>query len=160
MIGILNGSTVVKECDFNKPDNDEIEDLLDDNIKGCRIKYLQTIEYRLVYACKCTKNFQDEEVNFTITHRSMEFKTEFYGLNKKIKKARRNGSSFNRINKLTIKVYSSPSNKNIQYYLKFHLTIMNSQFCKIFSQNPDYVKTHRNDLNNPFHFSCPIWLNQ
>ena len=28
----------------------------------------------------------------------MEFKTEFYGLNKKIKNARRNGFTFNKIN--------------------------------------------------------------
>ena len=149
MIGVLNECTVVKECDFKKPDNDEIEYLLDDIFKDCRNKYLLTFEYRLVYAFKFTKNFQDEEVNFTFTHRSMEFKTEFYGLNKKINKARRNGSSFNQIKKLTIKVYSSLSNKNIQYYLKFQLTITNRQFCKIISQNPDDLKSHRNDLNNP-----------
>ena len=48
----------------------------------------------------------NEEVNFTITHISIEFKTEFYGLKKRIIMARRNGFILNQINKLTIKSYS------------------------------------------------------
>ena len=36
MNGILIGSSVVKEFDFNKPDFQEIDYLLDDNIEDCR----------------------------------------------------------------------------------------------------------------------------
>ena len=28
------------------------------------------------------------------------------------------------------------------------------QFFKKLSQNPEYVQTHFNDLENPFHFAC------
>ena len=35
----------------------------------------------------------------------MEFKTEFYGLNKKIKNARENGYIFNQINNFKTKIY-------------------------------------------------------
>ena len=38
MNGILNESTVVKEYDFNEPDNHEVEYLLDDINKVCRNK--------------------------------------------------------------------------------------------------------------------------
>ena len=34
---------------------------------------------------------------------------------------------------------------------------MHRQFFKTLSQNPDYVKTHCNDRNNPFHFSNRKW---
>ena len=34
---------------------------------------------------------------------------------------------------------------------------MHRQFFRLISQNPNYVKTHCNDLNNLFHFECPKW---
>ena len=116
----MNESTVVKEYDFIKPDIHEVDCLLDDIIKDCRNMYFHTFEYRFVYDVRF-KNISNNEVNFTITHGSVEFKTEFYGLNKKIKIARENGFIFNQINKLTIKIYSNLSNKNIHYYLKLRI---------------------------------------
>ena len=95
----MNESIVVKEYDFNEPDIQEIHYLLDDIIKYCRNKYFHTFEYRLVYDINITNISNNEEVNFTITHRSMEFKTELYGLYKKIKNAQRNGYKFNQIKK-------------------------------------------------------------
>ena len=48
MNGILNGSTVVKEYNFNEPDDHEIDYLLDDIIKDCRNKYnTPTIKYKI-----------------------------------------------------------------------------------------------------------------
>ena len=105
----MNGSTVVKGYDFNEPDSHEIDYLLDDIIKDCRKKYFHTFEDTLVYDFNFTKISNNEEVNFTTTHRSLEFKTELYGLNKKIKKSRRNVLMFNQLNKLTIKIYSNLS---------------------------------------------------
>ena len=35
---------------------------------------------------------------------------------------------------------------------------MHRQFFKIFSQNRDYVQTHCNDRNNPFHSTCQTWI--
>ena len=83
MNGILNESTVVKEKDFNEPDIHEINNLLAGIINDCRNKYFHTFEYRLVYDINSTKVSNNGRVNFTITHRSMEFKTEFYALNEK-----------------------------------------------------------------------------
>ena len=34
---------------------------------------------------------------------------------------------------------------------------MHRHFFKKLSQNRDYVQTHCNDLNNPFHFACRKW---
>ena len=34
---------------------------------------------------------------------------------------------------------------------------MHRQFFKVISQNPEYVKTHCNDRNNPFHFAIRKW---
>ena len=86
MNGILNESTVVEECDFIQTDIHKIDYLLDYIIKDCRNKYFHTFAYRLVYDIKFTNISNNEEVNFTITHRSLEFETEFYCLNKKNQK--------------------------------------------------------------------------
>ena len=74
---------VVKEYKFNKKDIHEIDYILKDVIKDCRINYFHTFEYKLVYNINFTNISNNEEVNFIITHKSNEFKTEFYSLNKK-----------------------------------------------------------------------------
>ena len=149
---------VVKEYKFDKTDIHEIDYLLDGVIKDCRRNYFHTFEYKLVYDINFTNISNNEEVNFAVTHRSMEFKTEFYGLNKKIKNARENGYIFNQINKLTIKIYSNLSNINIQYHLRLGASPLHRQFFKKISKNRDYIQTHCNDLNNPFHFACRQWF--
>ena len=85
MIGILKQIIVFKEHEYIKPKNDEVVYLLDKLIEVCRNKYFHTFEYILVYDIKFTNISNNEEVNFTITHWSLEFETEFYGLRKKIK---------------------------------------------------------------------------
>ena len=73
---------VVKEYNFGKKDIHEIDYLLDNVIKDCIKNYFHTFEYRLVYDINFTNISINEEVNLMVTHKSMEFKTEFFGLNK------------------------------------------------------------------------------
>ena len=75
----------------------------------------------------------------------MEFKSQFYGLSNKIKNGKNIGFIFNQIVKLTIKNYSSLSNINICYHLKFTIPIINRKFFRLVSQKPQYVKRFCND---------------
>ena len=161
MDGIINKNKlfVVKEYEFDKTDIHEIDYLLDDVIKNCRRNYFHTFEYKIIYDINFTNISNNEEVNLIITHKSMEFKTDFYGLNKKIKNARRNGFIFNQINKLTIKVYSNLSHINIHYHLRLGASPLHRQFFKNLAQNRDYIQTHCNDRRNTFHFACHQWYN-
>ena len=149
---------VVKEYEFDKKDIHEIDYLLDDVIKDCRRNYFHTFDYRLVYNINFTNISNNEEVNLIVTHRSMEFKTEFYGLNKKIKNARRNGFVFNQINIFKIEIYSNLSYIKIHYHLRLGASPLHYRFFINLSKNRDYIRTHCNDLNNPFHFACRQWF--
>ena len=159
MNGIINKDklTVVKEYEFDKTDIHEIDYILDDVIKDCRKKYFHSFEYRIIYNLSFKNISNNEEVNFAVTHRSMEFKTEFYGLNKKIKKARENGYIFNQINNFKIEIYSNLSNINIHYHLRLGASPLHRQFFKILSRNREYFQTHCNDRRNTFHFACRQW---
>ena len=149
---------VVKEYKFDTKNIHEIDYLLDDVIKHCRKNYFHTFEYRLVYDINFTNISNNEEVNLIVTHRSMEFKTEFYGLNKKIKNARRNGFIFNQINNFKIEIYSNISCMNIDY--RFKITTpppLLYIFFKHLLKNRDYVINYCNDYRNPFHNACRQW---
>ena len=81
-----------------------IEKQLDKVIKECwKKKFFHSFEYRCYYDIEFTNITSNEQVILTITQRSMEFKTEFYGLNKKIKSNRETGFIIIQ-KKLTIKV--------------------------------------------------------
>ena len=149
---------VVKEYEFDKKDIHEIDYLLDDVIKDCRRNYFHTFEYKLVYDINFTNNSNNEEVNLIITHKSMEFKTEFYGLNKKIKNARRNGFIFNQINNFKIEIYSNLSYINIHYHLKLGAPPLHRQFFKILSRNRNYIQNYCDNRRNPFHLACRQWI--
>ena len=144
---------VVKEYKFDKKDIHEIDYLLDNVIKDCR-NYFHTFEYRLVFDINFTNISNNEEVNLIITQKSMEFKTEFYGLNKKIKNARRNGFIFNQINNFKIEIYSNLSYLNIHYHLKLGAPPLHRQFFIKLLKNRDYIQTFCNDYRNTFHFAC------
>ena len=148
---------VVKEYKFDKKDIHEIDYLIDDVIKHCRKNYFHTFEYRLVYDINFTNISNNEEVNLIVTHRSMEFKTEFYGLNKKIKNARRNNFIFNQINNFRIEILSNLSYINIHYHLKLGASPLHRQFFKKLAQNRDYIQTFCNNRRNIFHFACRQW---
>ena len=59
----------------------------------------------------------NEEIVLTIFNGYMIFKSQFTGLNKKIKNTLRNWLKIDEI-KVTIKIDSNISNKNLCYYLK------------------------------------------
>ena len=61
---------------------------------------------------------------------------------------------------MILKCYSHQQYINTGCYFKFRKTLLHSHFCKIISQNAEYVKTFCNDLNNYFHFACRKWTNQ
>ena len=100
----------------------------------------------------------NKEVNLLITHKSMEFKTEFCGLNKKIKNARRNGFIFNQIINFKIEIYSNLSCINIQYHLRLGAPPLHRCFFIKLLKNREYIQTHCNDRRNPFHFACRQWF--
>ena len=88
----------------------------------------------------------------------MEFKTEYYGLNKKIKNARQNGFIFNQINNFKIEIFSNRSCMNIDY--RFKITTPPSLLYKFFKhllKNRDYVRNYCNDYRNLFHLTCRQW---
>ena len=120
-------------------------------------KIFHSIDYRCVYDIKITNFTNTEKVILTISIGYMEFKSRFYGSSNLIKNARIDGFMFNMIVKLAKILDSSLSNIYTCYYLKFLIPIRHRQFFKIISQNPEYVKTHCNDLFNPFHFACRKW---
>ena len=157
MNGVINENelTVVKENEFDKTDVHEIDYLLGDVIKDCRKNYFHTFEYKLVYDINFTNNSNNEEVNLIITHKSMEFKTEFYGLNKK--NSRRNGFIFNQINNFKIEIDSNLSNINTHYHLGLDTSPLHYRFFINLLKNRDYIRTHCNDRINSFHFACRQW---
>ena len=146
----------VKEYEFIAPDFDEVNYILKDTIKDCRKNYFHSFGYRCVYDIKYTNIKNNEEVILTNSIGYMEFNSQSYGLSEKHRNARNIGFLFNQIVKLTIKFYSSLSNINIHYYLKSPIPILHRQFFRIISQNPKYVRTHCNDLNNFFSF----WMSE
>ena len=49
------------------------------------------------------------------------------------------------------------SNRWVHYYLKLQKPTMNRKLFEIIAQNPEYIQTHCNNRNNPFHFACRKW---
>ena len=113
MNGILNQSTVVKQYELIDPLIDEVDYLLDKVKKDCRKNNFIRLNL-CVYHLKFTKKKNNEEVILPVSLGYMEFKSEYYGLNVKIEKARNKGFLINEIIKLTMKIYSNQSNINIQ----------------------------------------------
>ena len=81
-----------------------------------------------------------------------------YDLNKKLTLARQRGYIFNQINNFNIKIYSNLSNINIDYRLRLSKTSpLYYHFFRKLAHNHDYIQTHCNDINNPFHLACRQW---
>ena len=145
---------VVKENKFGKKDIHEIDYILDDVIKDCSRNYFHTFEYKLVYNINFTNISNNEEVILIITHKSNEFKTEFYALNKKIKNARQNGFVFNQINDFKIEIYSNLSDITAHYHQLLGTSMLHRQFFMHLLKNRDYIINYCNDYRNPFHLTC------
>ena len=152
-----NKFSVVTEYKFDKKDIHEIDYILDDVIKDCSRNYFHTFEYKLVYNNNFTNISKNEEVNLIITHKSNEFKTEFYALNKKIKNARQNGFVFIQINNFKIEIYSNLSGITSHYHQLIGASMLHRQFFKHLLKNPDYIRNYCNDYKNPFHLACRQW---
>ena len=153
MDGITKENVIVKEYEFDKPLIHKIDSIIDNCIRDCHYKYFHTFDH----ICECDLNFtnisNNETVNFTISNKKMGL----YELNEKLTIARGNGFIFNRINKLTIKIYSNLSYINIHYHLTLGASPLHRQFFINLLKNRDYIKTHCNDRRNTFHFACRQW---
>ena len=151
MNGITNENelTVVKEYEFENPPIQNIDSIIDKCYRDCHNNYYHTFEYECVYDLNFTN-----DINFTISGKNLGV----YELNKKLTLARERGFKFNQINNFKIKIYSNISYMNIDYRLKLSQTppLYYNFFGKI-AYNRDYIQTHCNDLNNPFHFACHQW---
>ena len=145
---------IVKEYKFDDPLFPKIDSIIDGCDGDCHNKYFHTFKYVCIYDIKLTNITNKEIINISISDESMNL----FKLNKKLTLARQRGSGFLHINKPTIKIYSHQRHINIKYYLKHRIPILHRQFFKILSQNRDYVQTHCNDRNNPFHFACQTWI--
>ena len=146
-------TVVVKEFEFDNVPIRKIDSLIDDSIRDCHHKYFHTFDHICEYDLNFTNITNNEIVNFTISDKSLNL----YELNKKLTIARERGFKFDHINKLTIKIYSNLSNINIHYRLTLGASPLHRRFFINLLKNPDYIQTHCNDINNPFHFACRQW---
>ena len=80
-----------------------------------------------------------------------------YELNKKFTIARRNSFEFNQISKLTFKIYGNLFCIKIDYHLKSGASPFHRQFFMNLLKNDNYIQTHFDDPNKPFHFGCHQW---
>ena len=153
MNGIFNENVIVKEFEFNNPLIQKIDSLIDYSIRDCHKKFFHNSEHICVYDINFTIITKNETGKVTISDKIKGL----YDLNKKLTVARGNDFKFNHIYKLTIKIYSHLSHINIQYHLKLRIPIMHRHFFRKLSQNPEYIQTHCNNRNTPFHFACRKW---
>ena len=126
MNGILNENAIVKDYEFDKPLIQKIDSIIDDSLRDCHDKHFHTFDHICEYDFNFTNIGYNETVNFTISDKSMAS----YELNNKLSVGPGNGFIFNQINKLTIKIYSNPSNINIHHYLTLRIPIMHRQLLK------------------------------
>ena len=148
-----NKLTVVKEYEYYNPISQTIDSIINKCYRDCHNKYYHTFEYECVYDLNFKNITNNEIVNVTISDKNLGM----YELNKKLYIARQKGFIFNHVNKLTIKIYSNLSNINIHYHLNLGASPLHRQFFIKLLKNRDYIQTHCNDLNNPFHYACHQW---
>ena len=155
MNGILNKNqlAIVKEYEFDNPLIQKIDSIIDDCIRDCHYKYFHTFDLICEYNLNFTSTSNNETVNFTISDKSMTS----YEINKKLTIARENGFKFNRINKLTIKIYSNLSNINTHYHLILGSPPLQRQFFIKLAYNRAYIQIFCNDRRNTLHFACRQW---
>ena len=144
----------VKDYKFDSPLITKIYLSVDNYFRGCHINFFHEFKYDCIYDIKLTNITNKEIIELTIADKSMNL----YELNKKPKIARRNSFIFSRINKLTINFYSNLSNIKLCFYLNFQIPLTHRKFLKILSENPEYVKTHCQYLNNRFQFAIRRWM--
>ena len=154
MNGETNENDIVREYEFDNPPIQNIDSLIDNSIRDCNYKYFHTFDHICEYDLNFTNITNNESVNFTISDKSMGM----YELNKKLSLARERGFKFNPTNNFKIKIYSNLLNINIDYRLRLSKTSpLYYQFFRKLACNHDYIPTHCNDINSPFHIACRQW---
>ena len=146
-------NSITKEYKIDNPLMQKIDSIIDNCIRDCHNKYFHTFDFICEYNLNFTKTNNNELVNFTISDKNMGM----YELNHKLTLAKQKGFKFNHINRLTIKIYSNLKYINIHYHLKLGASPLHCRFFKMLSRDCDYIQTHCNDVNNPFHFACRQW---
>ena len=144
---------VVKEYKFDNALFQKVDSLIDNSIRDFHQNYFHTFDRICEYDLNFTNITNNESVNFTISDKSMGL----YELNVKLTIAKQRGFIFNQINNFKIKIYSNLSHINIHYHLKLGTSPLHHHFFRKISKNRDYIQTHCNDINNPFHFACRQW---
>ena len=71
-----------------------------------------------------------------------------FDLNKKLNRARKRGFIFNKINKLTIKYYTTLNQNNIHRHLKFQCPILVRKFLRTMCRNPENIQRFSNIFHN------------
>ena len=132
-------SVGVGEYEFIRLVVNRMDYIINNSATDYYIKYFQTYKFRCLFDIETTNG-------------------DFVGEISSVKKLKQIVREFGFIHKLTIKVDSSLSNINTSYFLKFRKAMCHIHFFETVSQNPEYVQTHCNDLNNPFHFACCRWF--
>ena len=148
-----NELKLVKEYKIDNPLIQNINSIISKCYRDCHNKYFHTFDFICEYNLNFTNFTNNESVNFTISDKNMGM----YELNQKLSISRKRGFKFNQIHKLTIKIYSNLQNINIHYHLKLGAPPLHRQFFIKLLKNRDYIETHCNDINNPFHFACRQW---
>ena len=155
MGGIINGIelTVVKEYEYYNILIQNIDSITNKCYRDCYYKYFHTFSCECVYDINFRNKTNNEIVTLTFSGRNLGM----YEINKKLTLAKQRGFKFKQINKLTKKIYSNLFYINIHYHLRLGASPLHYQFAKNLLKNPDYIETHCNDINNPFHFACRQW---
>ena len=106
---------VVKEYNFDNPLNTKRDSIIDSCYRDCHNKYFHTFKYKCIYDIKLTNITDNETINLRISG----IRRNLYKLDKELKVAGHNGYIFNRINKLTVKIYSHLRYINVSIYMKY-----------------------------------------
>ena len=156
MNGVINKNklTIVKEYEFKNPLIQNIDSINNKGYRDCYNNYYITFEYECVYDLNFTNINDNETVNVTLSDKNLGM----YELNKKLTLSQKRGFKFNQINIFKIKIYSNIIYMNIDYRLKLSITPpLYYNFFRKIAHNYNFIQTHCNDLNNPFHFGCRQW---
>ena len=151
---------IVKEYELLNPSINEIYYLVNCANVNCEDNYFHWFVYKCVFNIKFMNTANNKEVVFQVSLRYGEYKTfESDELDVILENIEEKVFIFSQILKLTMKIYSSLSNINLDYYLKLRIPIMHRKVLQKNSQNPEYVKRFCADENIDFHFAFREWTN-
>ena len=139
-----NQLTIVKKYEYDNILLRDIDYIINRSIRDCYNNYFQPIRNEISYNIEFEKISNNEKINLTISDKSLNI---FY-LNKKLKIANERGYIFNKIIKLTIKLYDHLSQNNIHNYYKFQCPILMRQILKIISCNNESIQNFCNIYHN------------